>query len=312
MGYSGKVPSGYPPASAPSASPLATIFAAAREGTEATEELEQHLVHALSRAREAWPALAAAVQDAAFVRYVAERVAPERLEGAFAEDLYLACACACAEGNARALAVEAFDRLHLAPLTRALEAGGVDRFVAEEVVQLLRARLFVGASGERAKIGEYAGRAPIGGWLHVAAVRMASKLRRAETTRAQAARNAAPAAGLPGVDPELATIQRRYGDLSKQTFHEAFGALSAEERSVLRLYFVDGLNIERIGVVLGLSRATVGRRMVAARERLLEETLRLLGARLQATPAEVLSLLGILRSHLEVSFGALLSERQAG
>jgi RNA polymerase sigma-70 factor (ECF subfamily) len=74
---------------------------------------------------------------------------------------------------------------------------------------------------------------------------------------------------------------------------------------------VDGLNLERIGVALGLSRATVGRRMIAARERLLAETLRLLGDRIQATPSEVKSLLGVLRSKIEVSLGALLDDPRA-
>jgi RNA polymerase sigma-70 factor (ECF subfamily) len=243
--YSGKVTAGWP---------LATIFC---NGAGAGQELEERLARALDRARAAWPGVA--VDDATFVRYLAERVPPDRLDAVFAEDLYLACACAAGD----AAAMDAFDRRHFGP-------------------------------------------------LYVAAVRLATRSRRDETTRAMAARNAAAAAGLPSVDPELATIQRRYGEVSRRAFHEAFACLNAEERSVLRLHFVDGLNIERIGAVLGLSRATVGRRMIAARKRLLQETLRLLGERLEATPTEVRSLLGVLRSHLEVSFGALLGEKHAG
>jgi RNA polymerase sigma-70 factor (ECF subfamily) len=292
--YSGKVTAGWP---------LATIFC---NGAGAGQELEERLARALDRARAAWPGVA--VDDATFVRYLAERVPPDRLDAVFAEDLYLACACAAGD----AAAMDAFDRRHFGPLAAALERGGVEAAVADEVVQRLRAQLFVRGDGKYAKIGQYSGRAPIGGWLYVAAVRLATRSRRDETTRAMAARNAAAAAGLPSVDPELATIQRRYGEVSRRAFHEAFACLNAEERSVLRLHFVDGLNIERIGAVLGLSRATVGRRMIAARKRLLQETLRLLGERLEATPTEVRSLLGVLRSHLEVSFGALLGEKHAG
>jgi hypothetical protein len=48
--------------------------------------------------------------------------------------------------------------------------------------------------------------------------------------------------------------------------------------------------------------------MVSGREKVLEETLRLLGERIQASPAELRSLLGAVRSKLDVSLGALLGK----
>jgi hypothetical protein len=48
--------------------------------------------------------------------------------------------------------------------------------------------------------------------------------------------------------------------------------------------------------------------MIAGRAQVLEETLRLLGERLPATPTELESLLGIVRSKLDVSLGALVGE----
>jgi RNA polymerase sigma-70 factor (ECF subfamily) len=140
----------------------------------------------------------------------------------------------------------------------------------------------------------------------VAAIRAAKDLRRDEATRAAVAEEGGPPAAIPSVDPELAAIQRRHGDDFNRALHGAFASLTAEERTVLRLYFVDGLNIDRIGGALGLSRATVGRRMITARTRLHEETLRLLGESLRVTPQELESLLAVVRSKLEVSLGALL------
>jgi hypothetical protein len=46
--------------------------------------------------------------------------------------------------------------------------------------------------------------------------------------------------------------------------------------------------------------------MITARARLHEETLRLLGESLRVTPAELESLLAVVRSKLDVSLGALL------
>jgi hypothetical protein len=46
--------------------------------------------------------------------------------------------------------------------------------------------------------------------------------------------------------------------------------------------------------------------MISARARLRAETLRLLGESLQASPAELESLLGVVRSKLDVSLGGLL------
>ena len=51
--------------------------------------------------------------------------------------------------------------------------------------------------------------------------------------------------------------------------------------------------------------------MLAARQRLLEGTLRLMGERLHLDPTELESLLGVLRSGLEVSLPGLLAEHVA-
>jgi RNA polymerase sigma-70 factor (ECF subfamily) len=283
--------------------PLATLFQACREGGPVDGALEPVLRRMLAAARAAWPAIA--VSDEAYVRYVAERAARgegTRLQDLHAADVYLACACAARDPQA----IAALDRGFLPVVLAALGRSGTPRPIAEEAVQRLRERLFVAAEGKRAKIADYGGRGPLAGWLRVAAIRAAKDLRRDEATRVAVARDAGPPAAIPSVDPELAAIQRRYGDDFNRAFRDAFASLTAEERSVLRFYFVDGLNIERIGGALGLSRATVGRRMISARSRLHAETLRLLGESLQATPSELESLLSVVRSKLEVSLGALL------
>ncbi len=286
---------------------LAKIFAAARGNASLSDDAEGALPRMLAEGRAAWPDLV--VPAEAYVRYVAER-APSgpasRLSDLHAADLYLACACAAGDDKA----IAALERHHLGDLVSVLARCGVEYTIADEAVQAIRRRLFVADDGKRTKIAEYGGRGPLGGWLHVAATRTAQNLRRDEATRA-AVHEAVPPASLPAIDPELSVIQRRYGNTFSSAFRDAFDALTPEERSVMRLFFVDGLNLDRIGDALGLSRATVGRRMIRARERLLEETLRLLGDRLRATPTELESLLAVVRSKLEISLAALLEPLRA-
>jgi RNA polymerase sigma-70 factor (ECF subfamily) len=283
--------------------PLAALFRACREGDQVDADVEPILRRMLADGRAAWPAVV--VGDEAFVRYVAERAAKgerTRLQDLHAADLYLACACAAGDPQA----IAALDRGFFPEVLAGLVRSGAPPAIADEAVQRLRERLFVPAEEKRAKIADYGGRGPLVGWLRVAAIRTAKDLHREEATRAAVARDAGPPATIPSVDPELAAIQRRYGDDFNRAFRGAFASLTAEERSVLRFYFVDGLNIDRIGGALGLSRATVGRRMVTARSRLRAETLRLLAESLRATPTELESLLSVVRSKLEVSLGALL------
>jgi RNA polymerase sigma-70 factor (ECF subfamily) len=142
----------------------------------------------------------------------------------------------------------------------------------------------------------------------VVALRQASKVRRDDARHRTLSESAVAAARLPASDPEIATLRRRYGPMTRDALRRGLAALDPQERTVLKLHFVDDLNLEAIAAVLGLSRATVGRRMLAARERVLAEAVRILGAELHATPTEVKSLFGLLRAELEITLGGVVAE----
>jgi len=278
------------------AHPLAAQFLACTASPLAAPELEAALRRMVEAGRAAWPAARAE----GYIAYVAARATGD-LERLHAADLYLACACA---GGDEA-SVTAFDRALLVPLPAIVARNGISRDVATEVVQALRERLFVGKAGGRPLIGDYDGRGALAGWVRVAAVRAASNVRRDETNRAQLVAEGTPRA-LPVIDPGLALIKRRYGEAFGSAIRDAFAALDAEGRTILRLHFTDGLNLDAIARVIGTSRATAGRRMLAARTAVREETLRLLGERIAATPTELVSILDVVRSTLELSLGALV------
>jgi RNA polymerase sigma-70 factor (ECF subfamily) len=112
---------------------------------------------------------------------------------------------------------------------------------------------------------------------------------------------------LPAVDPELALIRARSKAEFKKALAEAFKGLSARERVIFRMHYLDGLNIDAIGVVFNVHRATVARWIAAAREGLLERTLAQMSATLRLQPKEFESLLKVARSSLDISLRALLT-----
>jgi RNA polymerase sigma-70 factor (ECF subfamily) len=265
------------------------------------DDASSSLAAIVARARAAWPGVT--LGDAAFERYLAERAAGADVASLHAADLYLAAACA--EGDP--IALSAIDRV-FAEVPAMVERTGGSRAVGEDAAQILREKLLLAREGAPPGIVAYTGRGALRGWLRVAAVRIAVSLRRGDRTAARDADEVA--AG--GIDPELALIQARYGEAFRAAFAAALAALPPSERAVLRLHFADGLNLERLAAVIGVSRATAGRRVVAARKLVLDETLRELGVRLRATPTEIESLLAIVRSKLDVSLGALVAESSRG
>jgi RNA polymerase sigma-70 factor (ECF subfamily) len=244
----------------------------------------------------AWPEVS--LDPEAFARYVEERAPDdEQRSGLRAEEIYLACACA--GGDARAVAL--FDERYLADVPMFLARSHPSERTIADVRQQLRERLFVDR-----KIAQYSGRGPIRSWLRVVTLRVATDLHRQDRAHAELDESVPTQA----LDPELALVKLRYGEAFRAALRDAFAALSKEERSVLRLHYLDGLNADRIALVIGVSRATATRRIAAARDRVLDETHRLLRVRLNATQKELESLLGVVRSDLAMSLSVVLREKR--
>ena len=189
-----------------------------------------------------------------------------------AEDLYLAFAAA--QGDRHAL--EVIEQSHLARIGRFIAHLRQEPSFVDEVRQALRERVLVGADARRPKILDYSGRGPLGAWFRVTAIR------------------------------------QRHLPQFREAFRCALASLDARERNLLRLYLVDGLNIARIGEIFGKSRATIGRMVIDCREKLLGETRRNLGALTGASAGDVLSLIRLLRSQLDVSVRSFLRRQEPG
>lgn len=240
-------------------------------------------------ARQAWPGVELDLET--FTAFVASR------DSSHSSDLYLACALT--RGDVAAMAY--FEKDLVPALAQALPKD----VNVDEVTQRLRLRLFLGEAGSPPRMSEYAGRGPLLNWLKVAALRIASNVRRAEAPHE---REQEPVELLPPMDTELALIKARCGDAFSRAMRIAFDELPADDRAVFRLHFVEGLNIERIGALRGVHRATVARWIAATREQLFARIVELLEGELRLTGKEVDSLIALVRSQADVSLRSLLAD----
>jgi RNA polymerase sigma-70 factor (ECF subfamily) len=261
--------------------------------------LDAALSRMLDEGRRAWPGIE--LEPGVFVRHLAERSSAPLDAGLHAGDLYLACACA----HGVAAAVAAFDERYLARVPAFVARSADAREVADEVRQRLRQLLVVGEGDRAARIADYRGKGTLENWVRAAAARMALNLQRGERRQRRAVASAAAEARLHGSDPELDYVKRRYGSQAAEALRSAFDLLSVRERTLLRLHYFEHVAIGTMATSYGVHRATIGRWLLGAQRTLFDETRRLLQERLRLSPSECESLLGLLRSRMEVTVRAL-------
>ncbi|EPX60308.1 putative DNA-binding regulatory protein [Cystobacter fuscus DSM 2262] len=276
-----------------------------------TTALEGLLVHAWETSRARWPAVE--LPSESFVTHIAERLPKEQpdspLEPILAQlslaELYLACACV----RGLPAAIELLERNYLAKLPKLLRGPKLSEALLDDVCQLTRVKLLVTTPEGPPKLAEYAGRGALMSWVHVAATRFAIKLQGAEKPSSDEdmddIEKMIPA---PGLDAELDLMKRRYHADFRQAVNEAFRALSADERYLLRLYFVDQLSMYELAELFRVNQSTVSRWLKSARQSIYEETRHRLQERLGLSPRDFQSFLAMLDSKLELSISQLLGE----
>jgi RNA polymerase sigma-70 factor, ECF subfamily len=264
------------------------------------DALERRLVGCVAAAQAAWPKVA--VADERYADHLGMHALDEAgLAGLRTSDLYLACACL--EGVSDGLV--AFDAAFLAAIDVHVHRYDPSPSFADEVRQVLRERFFVWVNGESPRIAGYSGRGALGAWVRVAAVRVALRLsqQRSPTPSLDTA-----TAG----EPELDYIRDRYRAAFGSGLADALNTLDAEEHKLLRLHFVDGLTIDQLGPLYGVSRSTAARRLADAREQLLRATRERLEELLGISGRELESLVALVRSRIEINVSSVFRANKAG
>jgi RNA polymerase sigma-70 factor (ECF subfamily) len=271
-------------------------------------KLEADLSAACARGRAAFGDLV--LDDHTFVKHLAQVIKngganPGAISTLAIEDLFLVCAClAGTEGAAAAFSARhgATIRGTIARIVRGADNG--------EVEQRLVASLLVGAVAGPARIGSYAGKAPLDRWLGVAAQRAALMWLRENRTETRA-RDGAAAEPAPGghTHPEMAFMKDRYRGDFEGALKESLARLPERQRTLLRLHLVNGVSVEKIGQMFAVSQPTASRWLAAARQTLLDDLKATLGNRLGASSQELASLAGMVASRLDLSLSMLLRSR---
>ena len=276
-------------------------------------ELERALDAAVAAARAEWPALA--LDPATFRAHLAGSV-PEGTAAAdlgaavCVPDLYLARACALGVAGA----VAAFEQRTMPAVEVALARLGGSAELTDEVKQVVREILFVGAGSSGPAIADFGGRGNLRAWVRVIATREALRLLRRDRGRVAVQDEDLYAVLAPSddADPQLAYLKERYRAEFRKLFLRAVADLPRRERLALRLHVLDGLSIDEIAPIYRVHRSTAARWLTRARELLLRATRDGLMRELGLAASDVDSVLRLIQSNLDVSMSDALRSRSGG
>jgi RNA polymerase sigma-70 factor (ECF subfamily) len=228
------------------------------------------------------------------------QVEPENLV-ARGSDLYLAAACAAHVPAA----VSVFERSFLAPVPRQLGRVALSPHEEDELRQQLRVKLLVGPTP---KILEYKGSGPLGAWVRVCALRMALDLKMAPEVARRGDGQALDALVGGAAVGETMLDAEHHREAFREALQESLALLTAREKTLLRLHFLDGMNIDALGTVFQVHRATVARWLVSIRSNVLDHVRQRLSLDLGASSSEAQSLVRLLRSEVQVSIRRILGD----
>lgn len=251
-----------------------------------------------AEAQRAWPGLALSLEG--FTAHLARAGVSMPLPAGRAADLFIAAACAAGDQ----VAIRRFEAQYLGGIEGHVARYGVRGELLEELRQQVRIRMLV---GPEPLIGRYRASGPLGAWVRVIVVRTAIAL--GEGTRRHHQRSdgdALDALVSDALGPEAAAAKALYKDRLQAALEQAFAALGPQERTLLRLHFLDGLSIDAIGRIYQIHRATAARRLVALRAQVLQAVRQALPLPQQPTSSELRSLLNLLQDDIRLSLSRIL------
>lgn len=281
---------------------------------EAGAELEAAIRVAVEAGRNAWPSLA--LEQEVFVSYLGrctgEALAARgaRAGGILAAlrdldppSLYLVCAA----GHGVAAAIEIISATMFGPALAAVRRVDKEPAFVDEVIQILRKKLFVSEGEGRPKILSFSGRASLASWIAVVAQRVALSSRRSSRDQERLQKRVALETAIVERDPELRYMKGRYAAAFATAIQGALAKLGDRERTLLRLHNVNGLTLERLASIYSVNDATISRWLAKARAWVANETGRQMRDALGIRSGEFPSLARALTSQIDVSIARWLA-----
>lgn len=219
----------------------------------------------------------------------------------FPDDFFWALACA--ERNTAALAAFEADIMpsvpnYLRPLRMLPDA--VEDFLQDFRIQLLYSATPL--------VARFSGKGPLRPWVRTTATRAAIRFQMSTGRGRQMREGEDTLAKLadPAAREAIGAMLESHKDQLKAAFEEAIDALDQQERVILRMYVLEGVNIDGIGKLYGVHRATVARWIVAIRSKLLSFVHLQLGVRLKVSAIEADSLFRQFAGDISISVSKVL------
>jgi RNA polymerase sigma-70 factor (ECF subfamily) len=251
--------------------------------------------------RRAYPAVE--LRLAAFTEFAVARADTWNGNLERAADLYLACACVARLPAAATEFLARFaDRIpkYLGRLARNPD-------LVAEVRQIVVMRCIVADGDGPPALEGYSATGSLEGWVRATAVREALALNRQRDRHTGDVENALEAQ-MPWVDREISLFKQIYREPVSRAFAAACLALDANDRALLRLHYVEGVTTASLAKMYGISRATLIRRLAAARESLVNGVKAALRADAGITNQDFDSVLRLVKSQIDLRLSVVLKQ----
>jgi RNA polymerase sigma-70 factor (ECF subfamily) len=233
----------------------------------------------------------------------AEPLSAADLDALVASDLYLSCAY----GLGISAAQQHIEQVHFARIARRLARMALPAAVIADVLQDLRCSLVEQQDAGFSRRG-YAGRGSLGGWLFIAAVRIAERSA-GRTRQEQPVPDSTSQVfdrRVLGLDPEMEHIIQSSKATFEAAMRDGLAALSSRERNLLRYHFLEKLGIDRLAELYQIHRATAARWILHAQQRLAQQVHQHFAAQIPIAADSMPRLLALVRSRLDLHLSALL------
>lgn len=254
-------------------------------------------------ARAAWPDIE--VPDERFARELGRRLEKAKgvaLTALKAADVYVAVACL--DGDERAIAGVRDLLAREVAFAAAKTTASADQ-LAEVIAQLSRV-LFVDEPDRVAAMRDYSGRGDLKSYLRVIATRALIRIVNRGRREVDLGDGDLLDRIVPASDPELSILRAQYREVVDDAMRAAIATLDDRGRALLRYAFVDGWNVDQVGRVYGVHRATAARWIAAVREQLGERIRDALAERLRIRGEDVDSIVRLVQSRIDVSLDRVL------
>lgn len=219
------------------------------------------------------------------------------------EEVWLAVACADGQSSA----TDELERRYLGQLAVQLKHLQLDDATLADVLQTTRRRLLIGKDGATPRIVGYAGRGQLAALTRVVATRAALDAKRSTKRKREVDLGGLAQVLMASTTPEMLAASAHKEQLFREAFEAAVAALPSADRTIMRLYAVDGVGIDGVAAACGVHRSTAARRLAKVRETIHQSTRDEL-VRRGANDTELESILAVVDDGLELTLSRILAE----